>query len=383
MNQILILIPDKLKKPMGGMGEQLRNLAAHTPSDYHLTIIGSANSEEYSEERFDYYAHHDLSTMWSKENHKMVDQVFLKQSLFVQRALSLDVKPDIVHAFDWSTMWAGRIIAMHYGVPLITTIQLSIDANTPNHVKATELEYDLAASIELSGMVDSSSIIQVSENYASLFPKFLLQKTTVIHNGIDLNLWEKENDVELVGNGKRKIVYIGRFAKMKNVDALLDLDLPEDTDLIFIGSPNGGHIDVYDRMLKACLEKDNFHYVGAKYGQEKIDWLMAADAVIVPSTHEPFGIVGLEGLASRSIVLSSFVNGMGDYLTEECAINCGTTTESISKAIDRFVSMTDDEKNEMKEKGLQVCREHDWAIQADKLFKLYDRNIKTFKDVLQ
>jgi hypothetical protein len=45
--------------------------------------------------------------------------------------------------------------------------------------------------------------------------------------------------------------------------------------------------------------------------------------------------------------------------------------------------MTDDEKNEMKEKGLQVCREHDWAIQADKLFKLYDRNIKTFKDVLQ
>ena len=220
MNQILILIPDKLKKPMGGMGEQLRNLAAHTPSNYHLTIIGSANSEEYSEERFDYYAHHDLSTMWSKENHKMVDQVFLKQSLFVQRALSLDIKPDIVHAFDWSTMWAGRIIARHYGVPLITTIQLSIDANTPNHVKATELEYDLAAAIELSGMVESSSIIQVSENYASLFPKFLLQKTTVIHNGIDLKLWEKENDVELVGNGRRKIVYIGRFAKMKNVDAL-------------------------------------------------------------------------------------------------------------------------------------------------------------------
>jgi glycosyltransferase involved in cell wall biosynthesis len=186
-----------------------------------------------------------------------------------------------------------------------------------------------------------------------------------------------------VGDGKRKIVYIGRFAKMKNVDALLNLELPEDTDLIFIGSISGGFVEVFDRMLKACEEKDNFHYVGPKYGQEKIDWLMAADAVIVPSTHEPFGIVALEALASRSILLSSFVNGMGDFLTEECAINCGTTTESISEAIDRFVSMTDDEKNEMKEKGLQVCREHDWEIQADKLFKLYDRNIKTFKDVLQ
>ena len=381
MNQILILIPDKLKKPMGGMGEQLRNLAAHTPSDYHLTIIGSANSEEYSEERFDYYAHHNLSTMWSKENYKMVDQVFLKQSLFVQRALSLDVKPDIVHAFDWSTMWAGRIIARHYKVPLVTTIQLSIDANTPSHVKATELEYDLAASIELSGMIDSASIIQVSENYASLFPKFLLPKTTVIHNGIDLSLWKKDIDIKLVGNGRRKIVYIGRFAKMKNVDALLDLELPEDTDLIFIGSPNGGHIDIYNRMLKACSEKDNFHYAGARYGQEKIDWLMAADAVIVPSTHEPFGIVGLEGLASRSIVLSSFVNGMGDYLTDECAINCGTTTESISKAIDRFASMTNEEKNKMKSNGLKVCRDHDWSIQADKLFKVYNENIKLSENV--
>lgn len=370
------MIPDELKKPMGGMGEQLRNLAAHTPSDYHLTIIGSPNSEEYSEERFDYYAHHDLDTMWAKDSQKMIDQVFLKQSLFIERAWSLDIKPDIVHAFDWSTMWAGRIIARRYGVPLITTIQLSIDANTPRYVKATELEYDLAASIELSGMIDSSSIVQVSENYASLFPKFLLPKTTVIHNGIDLKLWEKEEEVKLVGNGKRKIVYIGRFARMKNVNALLDLELPKDTDLIFIGSLSGGHIDIYNRMLKACEEKDNFHYVGAKYGQEKIDWLMAADAVIVPSTHEPFGIVALEALASRSILLSSFVNGMGDFLTEECAINCGTTTESISEAIDRFVSMTDQEKNEMKENGLQVCREHDWAIQADKLFKLYDRNIK-------
>jgi glycosyltransferase involved in cell wall biosynthesis len=134
-------------------------------------------------------------------------------------------------------------------------------------------------------------------------------------------------------------------------------------------------------MLKACLEKDNFYYVGARYGQEKIDWLMAADAVIVPSTHEPFGIVGLEGLASRSIVLSSFVNGMGDYLTDECAINCGTTTESISKAIDRFISMTNEEKNKMKDKGLQVCREHDWSIQADKLFKVYNENIKLSENV--
>lgn len=376
MNRVLILIPDELKKPMGGMGERFRNILARTPSNYHLTIIGSDHSEEYSEERFDYYAQHDLSTMWAQSDKKVIDKIFLKQSLFIQRAWELGIKPDIVHAHDWSTMWAGRILSRHYGVPLITTVQLSIDANTPSHVKSSELEFDLAASIEMSGLVDSAAIIQVSENYASLSPKFLLPKTTVIRNGIDLKLWEKEEEVKLVGNGKRKIIYIGRFARMKNVHTLLNLELPEDTDLIFIGSQSGGHIGLFNKMVQVCKEKDNFHYVGPKYGQEKIDWLMAADAVIVPSTHEPFGIVALEALASRSILLSSFVNGMGDFLTEECAINCGTTTESISKAIDRFVSMTDEEKNEMKENGLQVCREHDWAIQADKLFKLYDRNIK-------
>lgn len=383
MNRVLMLIPDELKKPMGGMGEQLRNLAAHTPSDYHLTIIGSANSKEYSEERFDYYAQDDLNTFYYNTNQVNVETVFLSQSLIVRKALSLDIKPDIIHAFDWSTMWAGRILARHYKIPLVVAVHLSIGKNTPKEVLKESATFELAAHLELGSMVEANSIIHVSESYARLFPRFLLSKTDVIHNGIDLSLWKKKEEVKLVGDGKRKIVYIGRFAKMKNVDALLNLELPEDTDLIFIGSISGGFVEVFDRMLKACEEKDNFHYVGPKYGQEKIDWLMAADAVIVPSTHEPFGIVALEALASRSILLSSFVNGMGDFLTEECAINCGTTTESISEAIDRFVSMTDDEKNEMKEKGLQVCREHDWAIQADKLFKLYDRNIKTFKDVLQ
>jgi len=59
----------------------------------------------------------------------------------------------------------------------------------------------------------------------------------------------------------------------------------------------------------------------------------------------------------------------------------GTTTESISKAIDRFISMTNEEKNEMKDKVLQVCREHDWSIQADKLFKVYNENIKLSENV--
>ena len=49
---VQILIPDELKRPMGGMGEQARNIITAFPDGYHFDVIGSANGKEISGKNF-------------------------------------------------------------------------------------------------------------------------------------------------------------------------------------------------------------------------------------------------------------------------------------------------------------------------------------------
>lgn len=369
MINILILLPDQLKEPMGGMGEQARNILACFPMDYKFTVLGSADSEEYGETNFDYYPIMNISPM--NGNSEPFSLTYLNQSLFIEKALSLHINPDIIHAFDWNSYWAGRILSNHYNVPLVVTMQLSIDKENKHPHTLQVLSHQMACAIEMSGLIQADAIIQVSESYSRLFNSFLLPKTSVIHNGINIEKWNKINDVVLPGNNPVKVIYIGRFAEMKNVQTILQCHLPDEIDLIFIGSTKGGNVELFDSMLKFCEATPNAHFVGPKYGQEKVDWLLTADAVIVPSIHEPFGIVALEALASRSILLSSFVNGMSDFLSEDCAINCGITKESIEHAFDKLLQLIPSEKENMISAGLKVCEEHTWALQASKMEKVY------------
>ena len=378
MNNILILIPDKLRKPMGGMGEQARNLLASFPKDYRFNIIGSADEEQYTEDNYTFYPVMDIKTM--NGNPDPICNTFLNQSLFIEKGMSLDIKPDIVHAFDWSTMWAGRILAKHYNVPLVTTVQLSIAKHITDIHPLQSMQHQMACSIEMSGLIESNAIVQVSESYMNLFPSFLKSKTIVIHNGINLNEWIKKDDVVFPGINKTKLVYIGRYAEMKNIQSLLDAKIPNDIDLIFIGNSKGGSEDLFQAMIKYCKDTPNAYYVGEKFGQEKIDWLMSADAVIVPSIHEPFGIVALEALASKSILLSSFVNGMGDFLNEDSAINCGITSESISKAINNFLILYENDKQRMIDNGINICDSHSWVKMAQSLQLVYNEIIKLNND---
>ena len=163
---------------------------------------------------------------------------------------------------------------------------------------------------------------------------------------------DKYNKFKFPGKGKRKVVYIGRFAVMKNIESLCKASIPEDIDLCFIGDDRGGEEFIYKQMMEKCKEP-NVHYLGYLRGQDKMDALKSADAVILPSKHEPFGIVGLEALASNCILISSFVDGITDYLTEDVGINCGLDSWSITNALYDYVNIPEEELSIRKPKGIK------------------------------
>jgi glycosyltransferase involved in cell wall biosynthesis len=365
------LLTDNPVNIMGGMGEQLKNNLKHIGREYHFDIIGCDNYQEYKGENYHFKSLNNFFNIYGGRIDPLFGP-FVNQNLFIEKSFGFP-KPDIIHSFDWSTFMPAMFLAKHYQVPLICTIQLSII----ELIKSYNIDpyasplYKLHEAIEIEGMSKSDVIIQVSNSYAKNTNKIFWPKTYVIENGIELDEWKRKNIIKLPGDNKYKVVFIGRLEYQKNIQTILQIDIPENIDLIVIGGHKGSAAELEDKVVERNKKDKNFIYIGPKYDQEKIDYLFAADAVIVPSLHEPFGIVALEALASENILLSSFVSGMGDFLNEDCAINCGISKESIEAALKQFLNLKNDQKKEMIQKGLDVCKNYTWQKSAQKLESIY------------
>ena len=97
----------------------------------------------------------------------------------------------------------------------------------------------------------------------------------------------------------------------------------------------------------------------------------SADAVIMPSKHEPFGIVALEALASKSILISSRKDGLGDFLNDENSLDCGCTLESINTTLYQFTQLTEEVKQKMIQNGIETCQQYKWDDIADQYYNVY------------
>ena len=97
---------------------------------------------------------------------------------------------------------------------------------------------------------------------------------------------------------------VGRVAVEKNLEALLDLDLP------------GSTVVVGDGPERAALERryPHAHFLGARYGEALADVYASADVFVFPSRTDTFGIVLIEAMASGLPVAAFPVAGPIDVV---------------------------------------------------------------------
>lgn len=293
-------------------------------------------------------------------------------------------RPDIVYAYDWSVYLAAVETARYFKAPLICRMCLSATLYAADgytfgldlSVSADKALHESFCRMEVKGLSLAARIVQISEGYAKRFEhiKEFSEKTSVVPNGIDLKVWQGKDTAEpfkFPGTRKRKVVYIGRLTQMKGVLALAAAPVPDDIDLIFIGSKEGSEPRCLQAIADKSAREGNTHYIGPLYGKDKIRALRSADAIVIPTFHEAFGVVGLEGLAAECIVLSSRIGGLADYLTEETSIYCGTTPATIGQALKTFSTFSPARAKKMRQAGLEVCKRYAIESTAEKLGNVF------------
>lgn len=368
--KVLALVPDFIEKPSGGMGEQFRYLYQNLSDKVDYYICGYPEKNNINNYR------NVFTPMPGIEHVALITAT--GQLNYFYEGLKHNIKPDIIHGFDWSTYVAAVHLAWYYDVPLVNTMQLSVeqlnqagiafchDANTVDGRYINNMQ----VIFEHFGLHYANKVIQVSNAYSDYYSQYK-DKTTVIHNGIDTEKWVKTEEYKLPGTNKTKICYIGRASIMKGMRALLETNIPKDVDFYFIVSPKNAEEDLFQRIKDKTNNKNIFHIEGL-YGQDKVNALFAMDAVVMPSVHEPFGIVALEALISKNILITSRVNGLSDFLDDSNSIKLDEVKPyNILTAINKVRTMKDEEKNMLIENGVNTALKYKWREKVEDVYRVY------------
>jgi glycosyltransferase involved in cell wall biosynthesis len=377
---IAMILPDRIEHPVGGLGVQAKYLIKHLEHDFEFSVHGFPDETSLA-----YY--HGVPNLLPKIQHGGLNTLICQVSYLasIMSMVESGIRPDIIHVADYTEYLAGIYASRILKVPLVVSMQLSThlmnqvdlwNARVPNSPDGMAIENSMKE-MEILGLKEAYHIIHVSNVYKKIFSEIheLDKKSTYIPNGVELEEFNIHRNgfkkVTLPGTGRLKIIFIGRFAPQKNIGALLQASIPKDIDLIFVGEKDSGPQEIFSALIKKCQQEDNLHYYGPAYGQEKINILMSADAVIIPSKHECHPIVMHEAMASGCVVIHSGAGDMKEILTDDFTLNCGTTADTITETLDRFLNLDQNEIERRKKVGLEVVKEYTWDIAGQKTKEVY------------
>ncbi|MDQ2586138.1 glycosyltransferase family 4 protein [Saccharothrix yanglingensis] len=235
-------------------------------------------------------------------------------------------RPDVVHAHDWLVTHAAVALSEASGAPLVATVHateagrhsgwLSQVLNQQVH----SIEWWLANRAD--ALITCSAAMRAE--VAHLF-EVERSPITVLHNGIEPRRWRvraadvAEARAEHSPTGAPLLLFFGRLEWEKGVQDLIAA-LPRvrrahpGTRLVVAGT--GTHRDWLVEQARKHKVRRAVDFVGHLPDRSLAAVLAAADAVVLPSRYEPFGIVALEAAAAGAPLVASTAGGLGEVVLD-------------------------------------------------------------------
>jgi len=170
-----------------------------------------------------------------------------------------------------------------------------------------------------------------------------------------------------------RLLFTGRVARIKALTNLVEAMATSDGwRLRIVGPDQEGHT----AELKALAEKEGvagrIDFAGPKYGEELEREYLGADCFILPSFSENFGSVVAEALAAGLPVIASKGTPWAELVTSKCGWWVENDPETLARTICEMMSLTDDERREMGERGRKLVEEkYQWPAIGKQMAKAY------------
>lgn len=223
----------------------------------------------------------------------------------------IDWHPDIVHIqTEFSIGKIAKKIAKECNSPIINTSHTLYEDYTGYVIPSKRLGKIIARKFTRSSYQNSKAVIAPSEKIKRLLTKYGISAPIhVIPTGIDLGRFKKE--VHLIEkatlktklnipNKAKVIVSIGRIAKEKNLDEIInympDLISKNKNIILLIGGDGPYKKQIEQQVKKLGIEK-NVRFTGMISPKNTYKYYQLGDLFVCASTSETQGITYIEALA--------------------------------------------------------------------------------------
>jgi glycosyltransferase involved in cell wall biosynthesis len=159
--------------------------------------------------------------------------------------------------------------------------------------------------------------------------------------------------------GRRFFLFLSRIHAKKGCDLAIEAfsrlaPRHTDLDLVIAGPDEAGLQPRLETQARALGVADRLHWTGMLQGDLKWGAIHAAEAFVLPSHQENFGVAAVEALASGvPVLLSNKVNIWPDVLEDDAGIVDDDTAEGTYRSMTRFLSLSEEDRKKMIENGLR------------------------------
>lgn len=295
----------------------------------------------------------------------------------LSRNIAATEKFDVIHAHDWLSFPAGVEAKRISGKKLIS------------HIHATE--YDRTGwnginkrvhAIEKRGLELADTVVAVSDlTRQVVIDKYNIKpnKVEVVHNGIDLDYFEKEEGGKAKydsfrRSGYKMVLFLGRITIQKGPDYFIQAAkrvLEYDPKVFFLMVGSG---DMKRELMHKAAEysiADKVLFGGWMTGRELGYAYKASDLFIMPSVSEPFGITALESMINRTPVIVSKQSGVSEVARNVLKVDFWDTEEMANQILS--VLEYDALHATLSQSARAEIENINWTKAAEKCLNLYRR----------
>jgi D-inositol-3-phosphate glycosyltransferase len=294
---------------------------------------------------------------------------------------------DIIHSHYWLSGWAGVLLKERLGLPLANSF------HTLGRVKDLARRPDQALEgtirtlteeevIARSDCVVASTPYEFEElmaHYAADPARLCTSPPGIRHDVFTPGDREAARLWTGLGGGPI-VLFAGRIQPLKGLDVAVDaiaLARDQSLQLVAIGGPSGSEGPAEMRRLKEQARTlgvaHRVHFIPPVPRDQLVVFYQAADAVIVPSRSESFGLVAAEAQSCGIPVIAAAVGGL-PYIIEDGKSGIlveGHDPVDYAKALDQIL---DDPAfaAELREGAIAHAERFSWDITVSRLLELYE-----------
>ena len=308
-----------------------------------------------------------------------------------------DFRPDVIHIHAGGRLACAAVkLARRLGVPCVMSLHGGAAAVPASEL--AEMLKPLKGKFPYGGILDRmfgmrfdplarvNAIICIShEEERLLKEKYPGRIVRYLPNGVELELKRQEcrfpdGEVALSPLQRRfsNILCVSRIDYQKNQLALVDLLAARPACRLTLVGPLTAQW--YADKIKARVQElgvgDRITLIpGLPPGSAELEAAFAAaDVFVLPSVHEPFGIVALEAMARGIPLIASNVGGLPDFVQEgkNGLLFDPSTSNGLVDAFDRLVALPPARVAQMLKDARTTVESYAWPNVITRLMDIYD-----------